>query len=81
MTAAATSMEARFRSLLVARSPEERLRMAARMFAGARELVRAGLVGPGDDTAQRRHIFCRFYGGDFPSAERERILTYLVTPR
>lgn len=65
----------------MARSPEERLRMAARMFAGARELVRAGLVDPGDETTQRRHIFCRFYSGDFQSAARERIRAYLAKPK
>ena len=81
MSPAATAMEARLRSLLLARSPEERLRMAARMFAGARELARAGLGGAGDAAAQRRHIFSRFYGRDFQATEKERILAYLAAPR
>lgn len=81
MTTATATMEARFRSLLVARSPEERLRMVARMFAGARELVRAGFAGPGDEAARRRHIFSRFYGRDFQGPEQERILIYLTKPK
>jgi hypothetical protein len=66
------------RALMAARSPEERLRMAARMFAGAKVLARVGYTGPvGDEVEMRRHIFRRFYGGDFTPEERERILEYL----
>ena len=53
--------------------------MVARMFAGARVLVLAGFDRPRDDRdAVRRHLFTRFYGGGFRSAERERILAYLT---
>ena len=56
--------------------------MAARMFAGARELTRAGFNGPRDDgAALRGHIFNRFYGRDFARLQRERILAYLIRPR
>jgi len=78
MSAAPPDMEMRMRALMAARSPEERLRMAARMFAGAKVLVRVGYTGPaGDEAEMRRHIFRRFYGGDFTPDERERILEYL----
>jgi hypothetical protein len=79
MTTPRASGETRIRALLLACQPEERLRMAARMFAGARVLVQAGFGGPGgDDPEMRRHIFRRFYGRDFPAGERERILAYLT---
>ena len=79
-----TPAEAHLRVLALARSPEERLRMAARMFAGARILVQAGFGRQGrdggdDDAEMRRHIFRRFYGREFSSGQGERILAYLTT--
>ena len=55
--------------------------MAARKFTGARELARAGFGGSGDEAALRRHVFARFYGRDFSSDKRERILAYLAASR
>lgn len=61
--------------MMAKRSPVERLRMASRMFATARALVRAGL-GPATPSSGslRRDMFLRFYGRDFTDREREAIL-------
>ena len=64
--------------LLMALPAERRLRMASEMFASARRILIADLEErkvprekwPGE-------VFRRVYGGDFPSAARERIATRL----
>ncbi len=70
-------IEERFRKMIMARSPQERLAMACRMFATARTLVQAGikeehgLIGP---YALREHVFLRLYGQDFGETEQAKIL-------
>lgn len=70
----------RYRAMLLARSPEERLKMGCSMGATARALVRASVrardpqASPG---AMRRALFLRFYGHEFEAAERERIMEAL----
>lgn len=70
----------RYRALLLARSPEERLKMGCSMGATARALARASVLA-GDPQASpaalRRALFLRFYGHEFETAERERILAWL----
>jgi hypothetical protein len=73
-------VEAQRRARALARTPEERLRMAARMFAGARVLAQASAASA-TESEIRRHLFRRFYGQDFPPIERDRILAYLTAPR
>ena len=52
-----------YRRMLLRRSPEERLRMACRMFSSARALARAGM--PAASGAQiRRQMFLRLYAED-----------------
>ena len=54
-----------YRRLLLRRSPEDRLRMACRMFSSACALVRAGM--PAASGAQlRRQLFLRLYSEDLP---------------
>lgn len=70
----------RYREMLLARSPEERLRIGCSMHATARKLVRASvlarnrLVSP---AVLRRALFLRFYGPDFGAGERDRIAAWL----
>jgi len=69
-------VEARYRRMILARSPADRLRMACRMFTTAKTLAKAGLEaehGLLERGALRRQIFLRFYGADFPPAARDRI--------
>ena len=73
-------VEARYRAMLLARSPEERLRMAGSMFSDARRLVVASILAanptasPGDI---RRELFLRFYGHEFDEGTRARIIARL----
>ena len=70
----------RYRAMLLARSPEERLKMGCSMSATARALVRASVLAQdphASPAALRRALFLRFYGHEFDAAERERILAWL----
>ncbi len=65
-----------YRTLLLQRSGAERVRMACRMFDGARALVRASLGDPEGRNASaqmRAALFLRTYGRDFDARTRERI--------
>ena len=63
-----------YRRMLLRRSPEERLRMACRMFSSARALMSAGM--PSASGAQmRRQMFLRLYAADVPDdGLRERAI-------
>jgi Uncharacterised protein family (UPF0158) len=70
----------RYRAMLLARSPEERLKMGCSMSATARILVRASVLAHdphASPAAVRRALFLRFYGHEFPTVEQERILMRL----
>jgi Uncharacterised protein family (UPF0158) len=70
----------RYRAMLLARSPEERLQMGSSMGATARILVRASVLAhdpQASPAAVRRALFLRFYGHEFPTVERETILARL----
>lgn len=77
MSDTSVEVEARFRKLMLARSPAERLAMAYDMFATAKALVRAGIVkevGLKRPIQMREHLFLRLYGKDFPETEKAKIL-------
>jgi hypothetical protein len=70
----------RYRAMLLARSPEERLKMGCSMSATARALVRASVLAQdpqASPAALRRVLFLRFYGHEFDAVERERIMEWL----
>lgn len=74
-------VEALFRSLLLRRDGEERLRMACSMFDTAKALATASIYEqhPGiAPAALRQALFLRFYGHEFSPAEREKILLSLT---
>ena len=73
-------MEERFRQMLMARSPVERLKMACSMHETARRLVISSLLqaNPNATPAElRRGLFLRFYGHEFSPEETKRILASL----
>ncbi len=73
----ASTADERIRMLMASRSPAERLRMCARMFAGAKALVLAGMAEEhrqGSPSTIRRQLFLRMYGADFSREQREAIL-------
>jgi hypothetical protein len=70
----------RYRAMLLARTPEERVKMGCSMSATARALVRASVLAqdPGASPgAVRRALFRRLYGREFGTADQERILAWL----
>jgi hypothetical protein len=77
MTDTPKDVEARYHAMLLARSGEERLRMAGSMYATARALAVASIV-EADPTASagevRQALFLRFYGHEFDEQTRARIL-------
>ena len=80
MTDTTPEVMQRYRAMLLARSPEERLKMGCSMSATARALVRASMLAQdpqASPAALRRALFLRFYGHEFEGAERERILAWL----
>ncbi len=59
------------------KSGEEKLLIALSMFETARELVISSLPNNLSDKELRKELFLRFYGNDFSSNEKEKILTNL----
>lgn len=77
MSDTSVEVEARFRKLMLARSPAERLAMACDMFATAKALVRAGIVkevGLKGPIQMREHLFLRLYRKDFSETVKAKIL-------
>ena len=73
-------IEQKFREMLLQRTGEERLKMGCSMHAAAQTLVRASLLvkDPMVSSAPlRRALFLRFYGHEFDSETREKILQAL----
>jgi len=74
-------VEVLFRSLLLRRGGEERLRMACSMFDTAKALATASIYEQHPDIAPaalRQALLLRFYGHEFSPAEREKILLALT---
>jgi hypothetical protein len=70
----------RYRAMLLARSPEERLKMGCSMSATARALARASVLArdpQASPAALRRALFLRFYGHELDEAQRDKILAAL----
>ena len=74
-------MEQRFRSMMLARSGEDRLKMGCSMHETAQALVIASLKEKTPNLTReelRRTLFLRFYGGDFDKKTAEKILATLT---
>ena len=74
-------VEASYGAMLLARSGEERLRMAGSMYATARALAVASLLEREPEispVALRQALFLRFYGREFDEETRLRILARLA---
>ncbi len=66
-------IQRKFRSMLLKRSGEERLKMGCSMHAAAWALVKAS-ISEKDPIAVNRALFLRFYGSEFEPKERKKIL-------
>jgi hypothetical protein len=76
-------MDEKYRTMLMARSGEERLRMGGSMYATARALVIASVLARDPSASPavlRRAVFMRFYGHEFDAGARKRILARLGAP-
>jgi hypothetical protein len=62
-------MMERYRAMLLARSPSERIIMAAQMFEDARAIVLASFPPNLSPDERRRRLFARLYGDDVPSTQ------------
>jgi len=69
-------IQRKFRSMLLKRTGEERLKMGCSMHAAARALVLASIPEK-DPMAVNRTLFLRFYGGEFDPKERKNIILAL----
>jgi hypothetical protein len=67
----------RFREMMLARSPIERMRMGSEMLDSARAMVLASLPAGMPEGERRAALFLRFYSRDFDEPERARILEAL----
>lgn len=67
----------RFREMMLARSPIERMRMCSDMFDSARAIVLASLPADMPEGERRAALFLRFYSRDFDEKEQARILEAL----
>ncbi len=56
---------------------DERMKIASEMFDTARTLVLASLDKNLNDKEKRKALFLRFYGNDFSTNEKEKILSNL----
>jgi hypothetical protein len=74
------AMESKYREMLLERSAEERLKMGCSMHATAQALVRAATLAQDPSASAavlRKALFLRFYGQEFDTAARKRILKAL----
>ncbi len=72
----------RFRELMMRKSGEQRLLMGCSMYDTAKQIVLNSICNrqPGITEGEiKREIFLRFYGPEFSQAERERMLSALVS--
>jgi len=73
---------ARYRNLIMRKSGEERLLMGCSMYDTARKIVLSAICNnhPGITNAEiKREIFLRFYGLEFNPAEREKLLSEIMS--
>ena len=73
-------IERRFREMMMARSPVDRLKMACDMFTTAKTLVLAGIAQDAKDATPdevRKLLFLRMYGQDFSPERQAKILAAL----
>ena len=70
-----------YHDILMARTPEERLKMGCSMFDAAKQIVRSSILNKDSnisDQELKKKIFLRFYGHDFPLQKLKRILNSLA---
>ncbi len=72
-----------YKDMILARSPQDRLRMVSSMFDSAKKLAAAGILSekPNLSPAElRASLFMRFYGSEFSTDECKIIVDRLLNP-
>ena len=72
-----------YKDMILARSPQDRLRMVSSMFDSAKKLAAAGILSekPNLSPAElRASLFMRFYGSDFSTEECKIIVARYLNP-
>lgn len=75
-----SEIQSRFRRMMMAKSPEERLRMGCSMFGAAKQIVVSSIEEkhPQYTSEQMKgEVFRRFYKGDFSDSEINKVLSVL----
>ncbi len=75
------AMERKYRDMLLKCSGEKRLKMGCSMHATAQALVRASALQDehsASPASLRKILFLRFYGQDFDTATRKKIIRALT---
>jgi uncharacterized protein UPF0158 len=81
MSDTSPEIEEKYRTMLMARSGEERLKIGGSMYTTARALVTASILEQdpaASPAALRQALFLRFYGHEFDAVTRGRILARLA---
>ena len=74
-------VEARYREMLLARSPSDHVVMACGMLDAARAIMLASLPADCDDVSRRVYLFTRTYGRDFDRTTARKIVARLRQSR
>ncbi len=72
----------RYRDLMMSKTGEQRLRMGCSMYDAAKQIVRSAIYNSRPeitDAEMKREIFLRFYGHEFSRADREKLITALIS--
>ena len=73
-------MAEKMRELIRSKTPEERLKMGCSMYDLSKRLVTHAILESHPTLSSaglRRELFLKFYGGDFDSVQRQKILASL----
>ena len=72
----------RYRDLMMSKTGEQRLRMGCSMYDAAKQIVRSAIYNSRPeitDAEMKREIFLRFYGHEFSRADREKLISALIS--
>lgn len=71
-----------YRDLMMSKTGQQRLRMGCSMYDAAKQIVCSAIYNscPGiTDAEMKREIFLRFYGHEFSRADREKLISALIS--
>ncbi len=73
MNDTSAEVQVKYQSLIMSRSPSDRIAMACRMFSTARSLMIAGIQGDLDKDEVRWQLFLRLYGDEVSKSYLQKI--------